>query len=280
MTCSGNPYNAEKEAVEKAIYECSMHLYDMQPPVNIAFNRDSVCMADDMQSHAGTFSMAPTARVAELLREALETCSLASGGSKATWSISTVDANWRHKRSIGVQATQWSEPKLVVSPDETVASLFKDGAVGLYFGYRAQSDADADFKSLSETGRYPAPIVARSEILAEIRRIKAGIPPIEPGADARHLHRERLQALLLLVQMEIEILRQIDGAQVYADKLAAMVPEMTGDLTRLDPKDVIDTAHRWGDKLCAIYRLVDARFPAHPRSGDKNSRIRDLCARE
>jgi len=124
------------------------------PMITFALNRDSVCMADDIESHACTLSIAPSAPVLELLHEALAVCHLA-GVSEMTWIVKTVGAESRTKRFIGVIAAKWREPKLLVSEHETAASLFQDGAAGLYFWYRQQSDPEADYQALKNTGRVP-----------------------------------------------------------------------------------------------------------------------------
>jgi len=90
--------------------------------------------------------------VLELLHEALAVCQLA-GVSEMTWIVKTVGAQSRTKRFIGVIAAKWREPKLLVSTDETADSLFQDGVSGLFFWYRQQSDPEADYQALKNTGR-------------------------------------------------------------------------------------------------------------------------------
>jgi hypothetical protein len=130
----------------------------ISPLMAVTIHRDSVSTGDDMEDHTRTLSIAPLRTVLDLVSEALKVCRLAYVGSKATWSISTLDGERRHKRWIGVLAEQWNrQPKLVVPAGETVASLFADGAVGLIFRYRAQSDPEADYQALRDTGRFPSP---------------------------------------------------------------------------------------------------------------------------
>ncbi len=131
------------------------------PLITLTVDRDSVAMGDDIEDHSRTLSIAPSRTALDLVSEALKVCPLPSRG---TWSVSTLDGERRHKRWIGVLAEQWNrQPKLVVPAGETVASLFADGAVGLIFRYRAQSDPEADYQALRDTGRFPSPPAATKQ---------------------------------------------------------------------------------------------------------------------
>ena len=125
-----------------------------QAQVLLNINRDSVCMSDDIKSHECQLSIASSASIVKLLQDAMTVCPLAAGGTRVTWHAAAVGRDSFGTRSIALLASQWVEPQFLMSPSETVGSLFSEGLTGVYFSYRAQSDPEVDLKALRETGRF------------------------------------------------------------------------------------------------------------------------------
>jgi hypothetical protein len=116
--------------------------------LRLAVDRDSVAAGDDGESHRAEVVVDAACTVPELVAAARRACPLAGiQGGKATW---IVDVGGAVREAIAVVAEQWREPKLLVAPATTAATLFTDRAPALYFRYWCQADPDAVFAALRD----------------------------------------------------------------------------------------------------------------------------------
>ena len=108
--------------------------------ITINLNRDSVHSGDDIVSHAKQINIKESATVKDLIEVIRQTNYLPQIiGGNATWIIDCLNTP---NGVIGVDAQQWSEPKLVIPDGSLVAQLTKDGKVNLHFRYWCQSDPE------------------------------------------------------------------------------------------------------------------------------------------
>lgn len=118
--------------------------------LTVVVDRDSVSAGDDTEPHIRLFSVSRSTTISEFLQVIKEVHFLASiQGGKATWLI---DLAIKDKRSIGVVAQQWSEPRLLISADSRLIDLFADSEPKLHFRYWCQADPQLVFTCL-QTGR-------------------------------------------------------------------------------------------------------------------------------
>ena len=117
-----------------------------QDALHAIVDRDSVCAADDSQSHEAPFTTNPKTTIAEFLRQAIHASPLAGiAGGQATWLI---DTEGYGKGCIGVMAQQWSGPRLVLPDDTTVEQLFGNRQPTVFFRFWSQSSPEAVFQAL------------------------------------------------------------------------------------------------------------------------------------
>ncbi|MCD9033025.1 hypothetical protein LDO32_14945 [Luteimonas sp. Y-2-2-4F] len=117
------------------------------PLREISVDRDSVCMADDVDPHAARVHIRADAPVGALLDAALRACPLAAiAGGRATWIVRASG------RGIAVIAQQWRRPRLLVPEEARVADLLPGDDDALHLAYWCQADPMAVFDAL-HTGR-------------------------------------------------------------------------------------------------------------------------------
>jgi hypothetical protein len=105
--------------------------------LRIWVNRDSVCAADDIETHGKVLTVPAAASALELVAAALRACPLPRiAGGKATWLIELSG------EYIGVVAQQWTAPRLTIPPDADAGALCDGKAAVLHFRYHCQSNPE------------------------------------------------------------------------------------------------------------------------------------------
>ncbi len=114
--------------------------------MKIHVDRDSVCAADDIDSHARWVVVPDEADLERLVASVLAVFPLPNiQGGRATWCVTS-------GRPIAVIAQQWAAPKMVSWRPRGVAECeHQEGNVCLYFRYVVQHDPDVVLDVLRRT---------------------------------------------------------------------------------------------------------------------------------
>ena len=114
--------------------------------------RDSVCAGDDIDApHELKVRISPETSLRELVEQFLEGRRYLANveGGKATWIL-------EGKRPIAVFALQWDQPRYLVPPESSIASVIDADSVPQFnFRYWCQVDPDVVFNCLQQRKRLP-----------------------------------------------------------------------------------------------------------------------------
>ncbi|WLI14828.1 MULTISPECIES: hypothetical protein [Pseudomonas] len=119
--------------------------------LEVAIDRDSVHAGDDLESHATSITLDPSATLRALIK-VIQGMGYLPGinGGKATWIICSSG------KPIGVLAQQWPEPKLTTPPESIVDQYFGNTEPRLLFRYWCQADPDQVFLQLKAGNEPPS----------------------------------------------------------------------------------------------------------------------------
>lgn len=114
----------------------------------IHFDRDSVCMGDDCESHKETFEIDGNILLSLFTKShILKRLALVSGG-KATW-VLRLKTNHITYKDIAVIAQQWKASKLLVQDCRLKGLVANNEFVEIHALYRCQEDPNTVFKKLA-----------------------------------------------------------------------------------------------------------------------------------
>lgn len=119
--------------------------------VVVSIDRDSVHAGDDVESHATSITLDPSATLRTLIEviQDMDYLPRISGG-KATWVV------YSSGKPLGVFAQQWPEPKLTVPPESIVDQHFGNIEPRLLFRYWCQADPDEVFSDIKAGNELPS----------------------------------------------------------------------------------------------------------------------------
>lgn len=117
----------------------------------VSIDRDSVHAGDDLESHAMSITLDPSATLRTLIAviQDMDYLPRISGG-KATWVV------YSSGKPLGVFAQQWSEPNLTVTPESIVDQHFGNIEPRLLFRYWCQADPDEVFSDIKAGNELPS----------------------------------------------------------------------------------------------------------------------------
>ncbi len=115
--------------------------------LNVVVQRESVCMADDMEDHSIIVKIEEMKTLREFLLYMLNTKYLAKiSGGKATWVLCCNDI------ILAVVAQEWDHPKYLQSPDAKITKFMEGNSkVEMNFKYLAQINPDKTYIELLES---------------------------------------------------------------------------------------------------------------------------------
>lgn len=116
----------------------------------VHIDRDSVHAGYDLESHAMSISLDPSATLRTLIEVVQDMDYLPHiTGGKATWVV------YSSGKPLGVLAQQWPEPKLTVPPVSIVDQYFGNIEPRLLFRYWCQTDPDEVFSDIKGGSELP-----------------------------------------------------------------------------------------------------------------------------
>ncbi|POA44734.1 hypothetical protein C1893_25290 [Pseudomonas sp. MPR-ANC1] len=117
----------------------------------VPIDRDSVHAGDDLESHAMSITLDPSATLRTLIEviQDMDYLPRISGG-KATWVV------YSSGKPLGVFAQQWPEPKLTVPPESIMDQHFGNIGPRLLFRYLCQADPDEVFSDIKAGNKLPS----------------------------------------------------------------------------------------------------------------------------
>ena len=119
--------------------------------VEIKFDRDSVCMGDDVESHAVSFEIDEKMPIDDLIKFLYSKHNVIAriSGGKATWILQLKHGDFY--MDIAVFAEQWNSVKRLSSSFDTIGQVIEFYNSCNFFGkYLAQKDPEAVYNILKE----------------------------------------------------------------------------------------------------------------------------------
>ncbi|WP_081024894.1 hypothetical protein [Pseudomonas amygdali] len=117
----------------------------------VPIDRDSVHAGDDLEGHAMSITLDPSATLRTLIEviQNMDYLPRISGG-KATWVF------YSSGKPLGVLAQQWPEPKFTVPPESIVEQYLEKIEPRLLFRYWCQADPDQVFSDIKAENELPS----------------------------------------------------------------------------------------------------------------------------
>ena len=116
----------------------------------IMFDRDSVCLGDDINSHNVSFDVDEKMTIDDLIKFLYSGANIARiGGGEATWILQL--RNGHFYMDIAVFAEQWNSVKYFSTPFSTIGEFIKIYHSNQFYAkYLGQKDPEAVYNSLKD----------------------------------------------------------------------------------------------------------------------------------